>query len=726
MTPNVAVSQKGPYYVFSFSMSKLNQQITWNASKPEEHWIRIYDSIEVQDDIKLRLSLHVNNADSRIYLFEFEFSLLNYTIKEGQIYIRGAKYAYNNETPLIPFFKFRFILPENIDILAQEYITIDSELRYVRNLKVLVIKDNKSWYEIKTIDTIVRFLNMKNRTWDIIPRKGVVILEPKTFKKLGISIGRIIVYPFQITKRGYLKVNKKMKITLMFRKLETKTTINRFILESFEAYGDITGNWLIRGQKNISYIQRLPGVILIGDNCLHHTGLAILSYYDKKEGNYVHKVLCLEKNEESFLSKISSKLHNLDYGKYIVINNITVLYEWISKIWINSPTMIIASKELSFSVVPLAVYMNWPLIIVHEKIDKKFLNIIKNIKYRLGADNLLLISRNSRIRYSLSRIFRNVLCIETPRNINMFFYILKYKTNYARKTFIEMLNYYLRIVINPDMYNLFVDNIEEMVTRSTDYVVCVDESLVGEFDDVAIKLATYRNAFVVDVGGDDASTIRNILDYYDPYYVALYGDGDSGEASCFFVQDPVDESQDPDLVATDFYYAERDECHPDGTWNDFIVESFVGRPIATNDYYAQMYIDVIIMYEDGGLSSYSYVKWSALFSYFYPDDASQAVDDRLENAGATYSPLYTRQNGDFTESNVLWELETGIQIAYFNTHGTYWCIITGENNEDDYLEDNEAITNNDLADYSDVPPFIYVDACMTARFAGDGGGRRRL
>ncbi|MEM2373538.1 MAG: C25 family cysteine peptidase, partial [Thermoproteota archaeon] len=643
----------------------------------------------------------------------FIFNLNSYEYENGIYSFNYSQFTTAEGFPILPFISERFILPS--DALVTDILITEDEKEILTppSLRIFISESKSN----KSSEGIIQ-LSSYNSTYDIFPRKTVYLNSvPST--EYGVSLWWLLIFPFQACRNGSVLLHKKINITIIFFSYQNRSKTTQMYSKFLEDAMARSSNIL----KNINEIEKglrirpktdihnkVQGFIFIDEESFFSTATSFSYFYDDT-GLQHYGLIMLRPNETELIPQAKKELEMMGYATPIVLNY-TSLLKLISEEWIYTPGIIVTDINSSIFCSSLASYLNWPLLTFDKNyyddiqfiLDKFIKNCNTTIIFRVGNIDLMTVP-------SKIRVFNISL-----DNIPYILAYLQWNDGYLSRGKSEILNLFLQSVVNPEDYNSFANQDQSINSKGIYYLVLYSSSNDDNLLPAAQMLASYRGALLLDVAGYTSDSIRLLLNYYNPVYVALYGDGDNGEVDCFFVPDIVGDPNDPSETATDFYYMERNECHPPDTWPStrFLIDSFVGRPIAASDLAAQEYVNLIYLYENGGLSSYDFIRWAALFSYeFGFGDASQDVHNYLSAAGATYLRWYKRSNGDFTKSNVLWELDTGLQIAYFNTHGSYSYIAMGS---------GSALVSSDLEghDFINHPTYLHVDACLTARFAGDG------
>lgn len=656
--------------------------------------------IDYKIGINTELAKDPFNSMSGCLTLEFEISSFNY--EEGLYYFEGCHYLSSEGLPVLPYIHERFILPHNsvienlqVDYGEQQYLFP----KYIERFTETGTPSGDGEGEEPKIDNSPEFF----------PSEPVMLSDSPSVTRSGVDLWHITIYPFRAFQNETVLLHKELTIRIHFK------PDNSFAQSKFLEFTapDFATNALSKFSQKISELQLEPGVrteakgmpsyIVIGDYATHSMAVAYC-FYRTPEGQRHYGLICLKPNETDLIPEFSIRLQEIGFNEPQIINSTAELMALIELTWNHAPYLVIADENLSTSATPLAAFLNYPLIVHPTVSDYDIDRLIS----QLGASGIILCGNVTNI--DLGNL--NIIDLANEEEVNQFLYTLQYQTGFIEKEFDAYRNQFLATVLNGQDYTLFT-NKDTQIKQGIPYLVCYDNSNTREFVIAATTLATWRGAQIEDVGYNTSIQIRNLLEIRDPLYVAFYGDGDDGEVGCYFVSDPTGLESIP--IATDFYYAERDECQPGGSWQTFSIDSYVGRPISTSDAYAQLYVDLIANYENGSLPNYNFTKRCALFSYgFGPADATDSVHKKLVAAGANYHPVYERGSGYFTEGTIIWELETnGIQIVYFNTHGNYNGISTGDGGT---LNDYDLQGHN----FSNTPPFIYVDSCLTARFAGSG------
>nr|MDO8079488.1 C25 family cysteine peptidase [Candidatus Freyarchaeota archaeon] len=663
-----------------------------------------YDS-PPSGDYELEISTQLDAKDinycaSGYLTLRFEISSFDYG--EGLYYFDSCKFLRCEGLPVLPYTLERVILPLNSVI---ENLQVDCEEQEYLKPKYLE-RFNRTGTQIcggEGEEPDVRQVPL------IFPDKPVIVSDSPLITRAGVSLWHIAIYPFQVFQNETVLLHKEMTIRIYFKPDNSiaqsrypESAYSEFIKNSLSKFsGSVSEPQLKQGTR--VDVKGKPSFIVIGDQAMHSMAVAY-SFYWTPEGSKHYGLVCLKPDETNLIPESSMRLQALGFDKPQIIDSPADLIALIESSWKHAPYLVIADEKLSASAAPLAAFLNYPLIVQSAVTNEEIGKLIN----QLGASGI--ISCGNATNSHLGNL--TLIELANEEEVNQFFCAFQYQSGFIEKEFDAYRDQFLKTVLNGHDYTILAGK-EPQTRQGVPYLVCCDNSAGGEFKTAAQMLASYRNATIVNVSSKTSAEIRDLLNYYDPLYVAFYGDGDDGEAGCYFVSDPIGSSGDPALVATDFYYGERNQCQPNETLSWFSVDSYVGRPIATNDYYSQLYVDLVAAYENGSLTSYNYTKRCALFSYgFGLGDATWNIYNIVVAIGATYHPVYTRDSGTFTDSRVLWELDYGIQIAYFNTHGSYESISMG---------DGGYLTDNDLQgrDFSSQPPFIYVDACLTARFAGE-------
>ncbi|MFB0562409.1 MAG: C25 family cysteine peptidase [Candidatus Lokiarchaeia archaeon] len=644
---------------------------------------------------------HVNSMSGCLTL-EFEISSFNY--EEGIYYFEGCDYLRSEGLPVLPYIHERFILPHNsvienlqVDYGQQQYL-------FPKYIERFTETGTQSWDGESGEQKI-------DNSPEVFPSEPVMLSDSPSVTRSGVDLWHITIYPFRAFQNETVLLHKELTIRIHFK---PDNSFAQSRLLEFTA-PDFATNALSKFSREISELQLeqgvrtevkgMPSYIVIGDYAIHSMAVASCFYWTP-EGQRHYGLICLKPNETDLIPEFSIRLQEIGFNEPQIIDSTAELIALIEFSWNHAPYLVIADESLSTSATPLAAFLNYPLI-VHPTVSNYD---IDRLISQLGVSGIILCGNVTNI--DLGNL--NIIDLADGEEVNQFLYTFQYQTGFIEKEFYAYRNQFLATVLNGQDYTLFT-NEDTQTRQGIDYLVCYDNSNSREFVTAATTLAAYRGAQIEDIGYNTSIQIRNLLDDRDPLYVAFYGDGDTDEAECYFVSDPTGDYDDPTQIATDFYYAERDECQPEGAWHTFSIDSYVGRPISTSDAYAQLYVDLIANYENGSLPNYNFTKRCALFSYgFGWEDATGSVHNKLVAAGANYHPIYERGSGYFTESTIIWELESnGIQIAYFNTHGNYNGISTGDGGT---LNDYDLQGHN----FGNTPPFIYVDACLTARFAGSG------
>jgi len=642
----------------------------------------------------------------------FTFRLNSYTYDDGVYSFNYCIFTTREGFPILPYVSERFILPYNASIKDVSITEVESEILRPPSLRVFVSGPKNS--SGGSFDLFSARTSAYNFTFDVFPEK-IVQVGGSHNAEYGVDIYHLSIFPFQAYRNGSVILHKKMKITIKFSALFENIKIHsdsKFLEDSKTAIWRIFNSTNIprglrRSSEQVKGVNdRIASFIFVDEESFFPAAVAFSTYFHNVSYVQHFGLIMLRPNETKFIPQTSEKLEVIGYMTPSMLNYTSLLH-LISAEWSFSPGIIVADTGSSPYCAPLASYLNWPLLIYSEKYNKDVLNVVFKFIRDYGTTNIFTVGNvNLMINDTKVKIIHfNV--DEIPNVLAG----LQWNEGYLATRKSQMRNYLLHSMINPEDYNFFANQNPSKSEKSVYYLVLYSSSSDDNFLPAAQMLASYRGAILLNVAGYNEWTIRSLLNYYNPYYVALYGDGDPGEVTTFLVPDPT--GDDPN-IATDFYYAERDECHPPDTWSNspITIDSFVGRPIAASDLATQEYINVIYLYENGGLSSYYFIGFAALFSYeFGWGDASQDVYNLLSSSGATYLRWYKRSNNDFTKNNVLRELDNGLQIAYFNTHGATTVITTG---------DNSGIFSSDLAghDFKNHPTYLHVDACRTTNCLG--------
>ena len=277
------------------------------------------------------------------------------------------------------------------------------------------------------------------------------------------------------------------------------------------------------------------------------------------------------------------------------------------------------------------------------------------------------------------------------------------------------------------------DSVEELMleekfrknTKANEYWILY----CSEYNNSAASLASYFGGNTKDVAGWSANSIRDFLISSDATWVSLMGDGDVGEVSCFFIDDPVDdgahEIYEPGtgngVIATDFYYEELDASVGDlpSSWSP---DCWVSRPIGDSDSSTMDYVNTYVEYRNRSLPDPEWTdQWAVCGAnkdwWDNGNCAFSDVDSYLQSRGVnTSSQLHEGSSyGEFTEINYMggsYGLDTGNCVGYVNTHGNY----------DSISFDTSSLSESEVSSHettwSQRPFFQYTDACLTALFAG--------
>ena len=652
------------------------------------------------DDLELWMTEHVSLEEKKGAL-TFRFILRSFREDNGLYYFEGCDLLQDKGFPLLPYFYGYFILPENSIIRGVEVDVLDAT---VEEPEKLVFFEENGYKALSMPSSVLRGLPGR------FPGKEVYIYKHPT--RWGVDVCQMLICPFQAMENGLLKICKdiSIKIDFTFKEETNEEQIEKFVNKALRNFKTLVKDLeLARGVRAWEKSEDSKrSLIVIGDEAMHYMAIPLRFYWldDRVHG---FGLICLRPGEERLIPEMMAKLKSMGYGQPIPINSQAELLALIEEEWLRSPTMVVAEDGMAYCAAPLASFLSCPLLVRPSVDDRAIAQLMEELDVKT-----LIVCGDTDVEVAKPV---DVVRLMTEEEVNMFFYATQYHYGFLANRYHEELDWFLSTVLNRDDYDVFKGRTKE---PGTWYLVLVPD--VGasspyelEFSTAATMLAAYRSATVVRISPteywSELAEISYYLDYYEPYYLALYGDGDLHEIPCFLhVEDPTGEEE---FIPTDFYWMERNECRPppNSAWSPFYPDIYVGRPIAVDDVSSQAYVNLIASYEDGAITE-AYYGRSAVFSYSFGDgEASSDIHDMLWDAHATYNPMYTRDAGDFTGSRVLYELYSGLALAYFNTHGNPGVITMG---------DDTALTGASLwgYDFSAHPPFVYVDACSTARFAG--------
>jgi hypothetical protein len=326
-----------------------------------------------------------------------------------------------------------------------------------------------------------------------------------------------------------------------------------------------------------------------------------------------------------------------------------------------------------------------------------------------------------------------VIRLDGQRQINQFFHLQKQNSGFYQTVEDHDLAVHGTEILNTDWAATLSATEMQVASLSSSpyYLVVVDQIDEGEFDVAAYQLAAYRSAEILEVGGYTAAQIRTEINAYDPTYVAIFGDGDPGEASSFFVTDPTGDTEDPDDIGTDFYYEVRESLSVGQLTDGWVVDSYVGRPIGSTDAETQQYVDSVKRYEAGCLDA-DYLDWTVSGSVTWGGGYEETAVDVAGYLGGAApaatlllepsSPLYSQADDDFSKANYVegtWGLDSGVTVGFAKGHGNDEAVALGSGGDPDILHRDHLAAHEDT--WRNYPFLQYTDSCMTARFMGADG-----
>jgi hypothetical protein len=496
-----------------------------------------------------------------------------------------------------------------------------------------------------------------------------------------------------------------------------RRTASPFVSDAEQRYGILSSNLWQKGVR-VPKSKDFDALYIVGERlgammvpfCVHWTDRGEFRYQllvssetttQEKLGPPVKNAISFEEAEriltETGATKIRSVVSDAEAVQLILAE------------WNRSPGIVVASEDLAHAVAPIASYLDWPLF-VSTSLDKS----IDEIANELDASTI--------IQAGVSEgTGKNAIWVSNQEEANQLLHTIHLQTGFfdrvetpEEKKLGGVLNPPTGLVKvagykNPDWY----------VILWSDY----------DFSSSAVAaFASYRSATQVDVTDETpAKYLReNYQDYYDPWYLALLGDGDYWETDQFYAPDPTATSSDPPWVPTDFFY----ECHyvdyADSD-NDGEIESLswpssgwgpwccVGRVMCRDDTSLQTYVQLIDDYEHGNFDP-TYLESLAFFTYFCESWCSAwDVHDTLVNGFSPWwHPIYCNgcsQGCDYpyTDTNTYNEMGLGNNLFCFNTHGDGQSICVGQS-PDTYMSYTD-ISSHTLGD---PPAFIWADSCLTA------------
>lgn len=420
------------------------------------------------------------------------------------------------------------------------------------------------------------------------------------------------------------------------------------------------------------------------------------------------------------------------YGEVELVTSYSRVLQLIGNEWNASPGLVLFGKpeHTGGLLTPLASYLNWPLVGVFTDAD---LPAIEELASQLDISTVIVAGE---IPQSASAWLQSgdlrVITLDGEREINQFFHLQKLKSGFYATVENPISSLYEHEIINSDALASDPTTIAlaEDLPQSTFYLVVVDQTGEGEFDVGAYQLAAYRSAEIVNVGGYTANQIRSEINLYDPTYVAIFGDGDVGQGSCFFVTDPTGDTEDPSEIGTDFYYEVRESLTVGQLTDGWLIDSYVGRPIGSTDDKVQAYVNTLKRYEAGCLDA-DYLDWTISGSSTWDGGYEQSavdVSSYLTNVAPaatllleSNSPLYSQADDDFSKANYVegvWGLDAGVTVGFAKGHGNDVAVMLGSGDPNVLSRDQLAAHEPTWRSY----PFLqYTDSCMTARFMGADG-----
>ena len=434
---------------------------------------------------------------------------------------------------------------------------------------------------------------------------------------------------------------------------------------------------------------------------------------NKIASSYESRKVCLERLQEK-CEKIE-EVSNYEQGINI-----------IRKLWDSSPGIILfdPSSKVGVTLCPLATLLDWPLLGIRNANDleqiSELINDLKCEKIIIGG------KVNQALNSLISSMSLPVITLENEDKINLFITAQKEMHNF-RIPMQTPLEAAYKEAKNRDMVQeLMSKEITKNIVKANEYWIFYS----NEFSNSAASLASFFVSNTKNVSGWSAESIRNFLiSSTDATWVSLMGDGDVGEVSCFFINDPVNDGSSEiyepgsgnGIIATDFYYEELDASvgNLPSSWSP---DCWVSRPIGYNDTSTMDYVNTYVAYRKRSLPDPEWTdKWAVCGAYkdWWNDSncALSDVDTYLQSRGVNTSvELHVGSGwGEFTEDNFVggtYGLDTGNCVGYVNTHGNYDSIAFDTST----LYESEVISHASI--WSQRPFFQYTDACLTALFAG--------
>ena len=656
--------------------------------------------------------------------------------------IPTASLSLDEGRPVVPGLVANFVLPGSVDLTG---------IKIVEDKILRLKQENPLIHEIIAITPE----GLDRRPLKVEPLSQG-IYPPKSFRlngreplRDGNTIGSVTVWPVQYDvdeKEWIIHTEVKLEVTFS-RKSISKQDKKRYREEALELFGDMGP--LPRGERTTwaeeeTKVSRQNGFLVKRDGSTEFTIIA--ASYLRPDGTFNstrhYRVISYgeEQNEESengegLLNKVTSPYESREVGlerlqeKCEEIEDVSNYEQGINiirKLWVSSPGIILFSPSSGVGVTlcPLATLLDWPLLGVGDVGDiqgiTELINDLKVEKIIVGG------KITQPMEFLISSTSLSVITLANEDEINLFIAAQRELQGFKipMQTPLEIA---YREAKNHDMVQeLMSEETVKSIVKASEYWILY----CNEFSNSAASLASYFVSNTRNVLNWSANSIRNFLiTSTDATWVSLMGDGDVGEVSCFFIDDPVDdggaEVYEPGsgngIIATDFYYEDLD-ASVGSLPSSWAPDCWVSRPIGYNDTSTMDYVNTYVAYRERSLPDPEWTDgWAVCGAYYdWWNDSRCAlsdVDTYLQSRGVNTSvELHVGSGwGEFTEDNFVdgtYGLDSGNCVGYVNTHGNYDSISFDTSK----LYESEVISHASI--WSQKPFFQYTDACLTALFAG--------
>ena len=593
----------------------------------------------------------------------------------------------------------------------------------------------------------------------------------------GNTEGNLVLWPVQIDeKKNECRIHKhiKFRIHFHFKPLsedEKAALVPKIIQKGRKRFGhELKLAKGIRSHKQSILASSTKGnaysrALMVEENGSNEFTLTAMSHWFGKDAKGPkHNVYGIQVYREKGkqgdlatpdssgnLAELKSRIHDRlarTYGNVQDVTRNADLLDVIESEWAGAPGIVLFAKndkECAMPATPLASYLNWPIIGIDEQSDLSRLNKLFN---NLGSNQFIVVGNHDRL-FDTFVGSKETTRLRNPKEISQYFSLLKYQDPDFRGLYESSTESFYKRAINKDYV---AQKNTDAATSFTpgDYIVLYSTKSTDDdidYSDAAMDLATYRATTPEDVTGQSVTQIRQIIKSHGPSYVALMGDGDSGEVECYYIDDPVADQNnffgwdwwffdDDDIVEpgagssgngiipSDFYYepsvdiavGELPGIISSWSWDPKYV---IGRVVGTSKANVESYVENVKSYESGLFPNFNSER-AIVGSYQESwDDTPLTIAASFVSGGGvnTVSKLFDPESDnytglDFDSSEYLNQVNNGICASYLSSHGNYNFI--------DSPIENGYIYYTALQLINGQSPFIqFTDACLCGLFLGE-------